>query len=122
MRIIPLMIRKNELLANKTKQEKMKKRDLVLKMKTEQRKRERGGAEAAMGAEEKAEMRRREMEKMREEMRIYKQKMAKELMRREREDRSVPVPVGPNNVLRFGRNVDESDLSTSQDNGGEELD
>merc|ERR1719228_2358253 len=58
--------RKNELLANKTKQEKMKKRDLMLKMRAQQRKRE-GGAEGALGAEEKAEMRRREMEKMKED-------------------------------------------------------
>ena len=89
------MKRKQELLANKNKSERMKKRELILKMRAADR--ARGGAGAGGGGgegyvgpgsvQEREEWRRKERQKVAEEIRRFREKAKMDMIRQEREDR-----------------------------------
>ena len=88
------MKRKQELLANKNKSERMKKRELMLKYRAAERAQGRGGGggggEGYVGpgsVQEREEWRRRERQKVAEEIRRFREKAKHDMMRQEREDR-----------------------------------
>ena len=88
------MRRKNELLANKNKSERMKKRELMLKYRAAERAQGRGGGggggEEYVGpgsVQEREEWRRRERQKVAEEIRRFREKAKHDMLRQEREDR-----------------------------------
>merc|ERR1712233_161427 len=80
---------KQKLNETKEKNERMMKRDLMLKMRAKQRKGQKAFESSGqkLSQEEKQAMRAKEMEKMKEEMRAYKEKQRKEMMKREQEER-----------------------------------
>merc|ERR1719376_473016 len=78
-------MRKNELLALKNKDERMKKRELMLKMRADERKRE-SQYVGPSSVQEREEQRRKERERVKEEMRRYKEKTLRDMKRAERED------------------------------------
>ena len=81
------MMRKQQLLAQKDKDERMKKRELMLKFRAEERKRGREGLVGPSSVAERDEWRRREKEKVLNEMRKYKEMARQNMYRQEREDR-----------------------------------
>ena len=85
------MKRKQELLANKNKSERMKKRELMLKYRAAERAQGRGGGgEGYVGpgsVQEREEWRRRERQKVAEEIRRFREKAKHDMLRQEREDR-----------------------------------
>merc|ERR1719370_293472 len=80
---------KQKLAETKEKNERMMKRDLMLKMRAKQRKGEKAMESSGhkLSQEEKQAMRAKEMEKMKEEMRMYKEKQRKDMIKREQEER-----------------------------------
>ena len=87
------MKRKQELLANKNKSERMKKRELMLKYRAAERAQGRGGAGGGEGyvgpgsVQEREEWRRKERQKVAEEIRRFREKAKIDMLRQEREDR-----------------------------------
>ena len=79
------MMRKNELLAFKNKDERMKKRELMLKMRAAERKRE-SQYVGPSSVQEREDQRRKERERVKEEMKRYKEKTLRDMKRAERED------------------------------------
>ena len=87
------MKRKQELLANKNKSERMKKRELMLKYRAADRARaggSAGGGEGYVGpgsVQEREEWRRKERQKVAEQIRAFREKAKIDMIRQEREDR-----------------------------------
>lgn len=82
------MRRKNELLARKNKDERMKKRELMIKMRADERRRENPetGFVGPSSVQEREEQRRKERERVKEEMKRFKEKAMKDMKKAERED------------------------------------
>ena len=82
------MRRKNELLARKNKDERMKKRELMIKMRADERRRENTetGFVGPSSVQEREEQRRKERERVKEEMKRFKEKAMKDMKKAERED------------------------------------
>merc|ERR1719500_2373711 len=80
---------KQKLNETKEKNERLMKRDLMLKMRAKQRKGEKAFESSGqkLSQEEKQLMRAKEMEKMKEEMRAYKDKQRKDMIKKEQEER-----------------------------------
>jgi len=81
------MQRKKELLAKSNKDERMKKRDLMLKLRAKERMAdEQSGYAGPSSIQERDEMRRRERERVRQEILRFREQSRKEMKRQERED------------------------------------
>ena len=81
------MQRKKELLAKSNKDERMKKRDLMLKLRAKERMAdEQSGYAGPSSMQERDEMRRRERERVRQEILRFREQSRKEMKRQERED------------------------------------
>merc|ERR1719500_2138452 len=80
---------KQKLNETKEKNERLMKRDLMLKMRAKQRKGEKAFESSGqkLSQEEKQLMRAKEMEKMKEEMGAYKDKQRKDMIKKEQEER-----------------------------------
>merc|ERR1712126_96021 len=81
------MRRKQELLANKTKSEMMMKRDIMLKYRAAEKKRDSTGYVGPSSVAEREEWKRKEREKVREEIRKFREKARLDMIRQERADR-----------------------------------
>eukprot|EP00092_Neocalanus_flemingeri_P000546 GFUD01000580.1.p1 GENE.GFUD01000580.1~~GFUD01000580.1.p1 ORF type:complete len:538 (+),score=186.53 GFUD01000580.1:54-1667(+) len=81
------MRRKNELLGKKNKDERIKKRELMIKMRADERRRETQSVLVGPSSvQEREDIRRKERDKVKEEMKRYKERALKEMKKVERED------------------------------------
>merc|ERR1719186_1188281 len=81
------MRRKEELLGRKRKDERMKKRDLMLKMRAGERKREEQyGMVGPSSVQEREEQRKKDRDRMKEDMKRFKEQALKDMKKVERED------------------------------------
>jgi len=81
------MRRKEELLGKKKKDERMKKRELTIKMRADERRRETQSVLVGPSSvQEREEARRKERDRVKEEMRRFKEQSLKDMKRAERED------------------------------------
>merc|ERR1711892_151996 len=82
------MRRKNELLARKNKDEKLKKRELMIKMRADERKREsvQSGYVGPASVQEREEKRKEERERVKDELKRFREKAMKDMKKAERED------------------------------------